>query len=181
MEDNGPAAVAENVVKQRDTALIGGKQVEVEWSLSQGRLQVRIGDRDYDVEVRSRQGVCWLDWRGKSIEAFVEESGDQLRVSVGEHVIPVEFVDTRKALGRIGHSSGAGTLAVHAPMPGRIVRLLVAQGDEVAMQQGLVVMEAMKMQNEIKAPKAGKVVKLTVTEGAAVGAGDVIAEVGDAE
>ena len=110
MEDSRPAAVAENVVKQRDTVIIGGKPVEVEWSLSQGRLQARIEDRDYDVEVRSRQGVCWLDWRGKSIEAFVEESGDHLRVSVGEHVIPVEFVELAQRIsGYAGSALGGGS------------------------------------------------------------------------
>jgi len=66
---------------------------------------------------------------------------------------------------------------VAAPMPGKIVRLLVAEGDSVAAGQGLLVMEAMKMQNEMKAPKAGRVVSLTAREGATVAAGDVLAAI----
>jgi biotin carboxyl carrier protein len=60
-------------------------------------------------------------------------------------------------------------------MPGRVVRLLVAEHDEVAVGQGIVVVEAMKMQNEIKSPKKGIVKKIIATAGAAVNAGDVLA------
>jgi biotin carboxyl carrier protein len=62
-----------------------------------------------------------------------------------------------------------------APMPGRIVRVLVKQGDEVEAGAGVVVMEAMKMQNEIKSPKKGTIQKIMVSEGAAVNSGDVLA------
>jgi biotin carboxyl carrier protein len=62
-------------------------------------------------------------------------------------------------------------------MPGKIVRLLVAEGDSVEAGQGLLVVEAMKMQNEMKAPKAGCVVSLKAHEGATVAAGDVLATI----
>ena len=64
-----------------------------------------------------------------------------------------------------------------APMPGKIVRLLVAEGQTVEAGQGLLVVEAMKMQNEMKAPKAGHVVSLTAREGATVAAGEVLAAI----
>jgi biotin carboxyl carrier protein len=60
-------------------------------------------------------------------------------------------------------------------MPGKIVRVLVGQGDEVAAGSGVLVVEAMKMQNEIKSPKKGTIQKILVSEGAAVNAGDVLA------
>jgi biotin carboxyl carrier protein len=60
-------------------------------------------------------------------------------------------------------------------MPGKVVRLLVHDGDEVEQGAGVAVVEAMKMQNEIKSPKKGSVQKILVTEGAAVNAGDVLA------
>ena len=60
-------------------------------------------------------------------------------------------------------------------MPGRVVRLLVAEGDAVEAGQGIVVVEAMKMQNEIKSPKKGIVKKIAATAGTAVNAGDVLA------
>jgi biotin carboxyl carrier protein len=59
-------------------------------------------------------------------------------------------------------------------MPGKVVRLLVKQGDAVQAGQGLMVVEAMKMQNEIRSPKSGKVEKLLATEGQAVNAGEVL-------
>ena len=62
-------------------------------------------------------------------------------------------------------------------MPGKVVKLLVAEGAEVQANQGIVVLEAMKMQNEIKSPKQGVVRKLDVTQGAAVNAGDLLATV----
>ena len=68
-----------------------------------------------------------------------------------------------------------GPKKIVAPMPGKVVRLLVREADEVEMGAGVAVVEAMKMQNEIKSPKKGTVQKILVTEGAAVNAGDVLA------
>lgn len=67
-----------------------------------------------------------------------------------------------------------GRQQIAAPMPGKVVRLLVKQGDAVEAGQGLLVVEAMKMQNEIRSPKSGKVEKLLVHEGQAVNAGDAL-------
>jgi len=64
-----------------------------------------------------------------------------------------------------------------APMPGKVVRILAAESAEVEAGQGIVVVEAMKMQNEIKSPKKGVVRKVVAAEGAAVNAGDVLAVV----
>ena len=77
-----------------------------------------------------------------------------------------------------GKKRGAGGLAgpaqIKAAMPGRVVRVLVAEGEHVSAGQGLVVLEAMKMQNEINAPRAGTVRQLAVAEGAVVGAGALL-------
>jgi len=78
---------------------------------------------------------------------------------------------TRRAAG----GGGAGPQKITAPMPGKIVRLIVAEKDEVKAGQGVIVMEAMKMQNEMKSPKDGKVQKILVAESATVNAGDVLA------
>jgi len=69
----------------------------------------------------------------------------------------------------------AGPQRITAPMPGKIVRISVAEKEEVKAGQGVLVMEAMKMQNEMKSPKDGKVQKVLVAEGATVNAGDVLA------
>jgi biotin carboxyl carrier protein len=80
-------------------------------------------------------------------------------------------------LARRARAAGAdeGPRAVRAPMPGRVVRVLVAPGDDVEEQQGVVVIEAMKMQNELKAPKAGRISRVAVRIGDAVAAGALLA------
>jgi biotin carboxyl carrier protein len=88
-----------------------------------------------------------------------------------------EFVvdDPRSLRGRRAKEDGAtGPRAVKAPMPGRVVRVLVSEGDEVVEQQGVVVIEAMKMQNELKVPKAGRIAKVAVTVDTTVSAGEVL-------
>ena len=72
----------------------------------------------------------------------------------------------------------AGVQTVTAPMPGKVVRVLARPGDEVAAGQGLLVVEAMKMQNEMKTPRAGKVLSMPAKEGATVAAGEVLATIG---
>jgi acetyl/propionyl-CoA carboxylase alpha subunit len=89
-----------------------------------------------------------------------------------------EFVvdDPRSLQGRRGAGAGSdGPRPVKAPMPGRVVRVLVVVGDEVAAGQSVVVIEAMKMQNELRSPKAGRVVRMTAAVGDAVGMGDTLA------
>jgi biotin carboxyl carrier protein len=70
-----------------------------------------------------------------------------------------------------------GRQQVECPMPGKVVRVLVAEGDAVERGQGLVVIEAMKMQNEMKSPKQGRVVSVQAVVGATVGAAEVVAVV----
>jgi biotin carboxyl carrier protein len=114
---------------------------------------------------------------GRSYEARIEEADGAVIVFIDGHRFEVEIRDPRRWSRQVGRLGVEGRLNVAAPMPGKIVRLLVAEGDSVAAGQGLLVMEAMKMQNEMKAPKAGRVVSLTAREGATVAAGDVLAAI----
>lgn len=76
---------------------------------------------------------------------------------------------------RVGHVGGkSGGQHVTAPMPGKVVRLLVQPGDEVVERQGVIVVEAMKMENELRAPRAGKVVEVLINEGDSVETGKVL-------
>jgi biotin carboxyl carrier protein len=76
-----------------------------------------------------------------------------------------------------GAAESHGRAVLSAPMPGKVVRVLAAPGDEVAEGQGIVVVEAMKMQNEMKAPRAGRVVSITVAAGDTVTAGAPLATI----
>ncbi|HEX5473702.1 MAG TPA: biotin/lipoyl-containing protein [Vicinamibacterales bacterium] len=93
---------------------------------------------------------------------------------LGGRAVPVG-VDGRRTP-RGGEAAGAaqGEQAIAAPMPGRVVRVLVAPGDTVQARQGLVVVEAMKMENELRAPRAGRVKDVMVTPGTSVDAGRVL-------
>ncbi len=87
----------------------------------------------------------------------------------------VETADPRKYVPRGSGSLGQGRDNIKAPMPGKVVRVLVKVGDDVEAGQGIAVVEAMKMQNELKTPHAGRVASIHVKENDAVNAGTVIA------
>ena len=89
----------------------------------------------------------------------------------------IEVIDPRSARKRSGGKSLEGRQTLQASMPGKVVRVLVTVGEAVEAGQGILVVEAMKMQNEVKSPKAGVVVSIAVAEGTTVSAGAVLAVV----
>lgn len=112
---------------------------------------------------------------GRSYRAVFDPRPGAEAVVVGEHRMTFTIADPRslRSQKRIS-SSESGAVSITAPMPGLIVKLLVAVGDVVKTEQPLVVMEAMKMQNELKAPKAGRVTRVAVEPGAIVQAGKLL-------
>lgn len=112
---------------------------------------------------------------GKSFRVLFDSRADAAAVVVGERRLPYRIDDPRSLRSRANVDAGeTGPRSIVAPMPGRIVRVLVAPGVQVEAQQGLIVVEAMKMQNELKAPRAGRVARISVDVGATVQAGDVL-------
>ncbi len=114
---------------------------------------------------------------GKSFEVWVSPGGGgTLKLQVGSHEYSAAVMDPRAWCGRRhGHVEAEGRQEIVAPMPGKVVRVLVAAGDQVQAGQGLLVVEAMKMQNEIRSPKSGKVERVLAREGQPVNAGEVLA------
>ena len=113
---------------------------------------------------------------GKAYEIRRERIGDDIQIWVGDQSYVAEVRDPRSLRSRkIRADDGKGARRLVASMPGKVIRFLVGENSEVEAGQGVVVVEAMKMQNEIKSPKKGIVRKLAVSEGAAVNAGDVLA------
>ncbi len=113
----------------------------------------------------------------RSVEARIEPSGDQWAVTIGRRRYLIEVTDPRRRSRRAHGPAGEGRQRIVSPMPGKVVRVLAAAGDQVEAGQGIVVVEAMKMQNELKAPRAGRVASVTAREGATVAAGEVLAVV----
>jgi biotin carboxyl carrier protein len=112
---------------------------------------------------------------GRSLDVALTDQGAGGWLADFPHVTVSAEVGRRRA----AQASGAGPAAqgvqrILAPMPGRVVRLLVQVGDEVAARQGLIVVEAMKMENELKSPKAGRVREIGVVEGASVESGRLL-------
>lgn len=110
----------------------------------------------------------------RSLEARVMRNHAGFVVDLNGRAIPVQLEDPRELRQGGRHHGRAGRADISAPMPGKLVRVLVAVGDVVEEGQGLVVVEAMKMQNEMKAPKDGTVVAVAAKEGASVAAGQVL-------
>jgi len=112
---------------------------------------------------------------GRQVRCVLDVAPEGVAVIVDGRRVEFAVSDPRSLRASRGAGAGAdGPRAVKAPMPGRVVRVLVAVGDEVAAQQGLMVIEAMKMQNELKSPKAGRVARLGAAEGETVQPGEVL-------
>jgi biotin carboxyl carrier protein len=114
---------------------------------------------------------------GESHEIRVTPApGGKLKLQASTHEFTAEVIDPRTWSGRRhGHVEAEGRQQILAPMPGKVIRLLVKAGDRVEAGQGLLVVEAMKMQNEIRSPKSGTVERVLAKEGQPVNAGEILA------
>jgi biotin carboxyl carrier protein len=136
----------------------------------------RIGDdpaRDAEVAV-PEPCVYSVLMDGRSYEARVEETPGGLIVVIDGFRFEIEIRDPRRWARQSGAAGSHGIQQLSAPMPGKVVRVLVSAGESVEAGQGLVVVEAMKMQNEIKAPRAGKILTVPAKETATVTAGETL-------
>ena len=156
--------------------IVGGKPHRLELEKNDAGWKCRLDGKDVHVDaVLPRRDVLSLLVDGRAFEIKREQTPTDLHMWVGSTRYPVELRDPRSLRSRQGAAlDEKGPRKIVAPMPGRVVRLLVAEQAEVAVGQGLIVVEAMKMQNEIKSPKKGVVKKIVATAGAAVNAGDVL-------
>jgi len=142
-----------------------------------GTFVVRIDDTPHRVTARPTDlGLSLVfedDHRSVDVAVTERPMGEWLMQL--PHVDIIAAVDRRRhERGRGGAEAKVGEQRILAPMPGRVVRVLAKVGDEVALRQGLIVIEAMKMENELTAPKAGKVKDVLVSEGGSVEAGKLL-------
>jgi biotin carboxyl carrier protein len=150
----------------------------VELNRVDGRWDCRLDGKPVEIDaVLTRRDVLSILIHGKAYEIKRERSATDLHLWVGSARYGVQLRDPRSLRSRAGVDDGKGPRKLVAPMPGKIVRVLAPENSEVEAGQGVLVVEAMKMQNEIKSPKKGVVRKMVATEGANVNAGDVLAVV----
>jgi biotin carboxyl carrier protein len=153
-------------------------QIEVLTPAPQCRFRIGGGpEREAQVEI-PEPGVYSILMDGRSYDARVEETpAGAVVVVIDGFRFEIEVRDPRRWLRKSGAGSGEGLRSLTAPMPGKVVRVLASAGDPVEAGQGIVVVEAMKMQNEIKAPRAGRVLAIHAREGVTVAAGEVLATI----
>ena len=144
-------------------AIIGDTEEEVGLELVDGRVKAGIGARSYELAAREIEPGVYLFF-----------TGDRVReVRVDEKIKIVDPKRLRSGQNSTGHHHGVAQIV--APMPGKVVRVHVEAGTAVEKGAGVIVVEAMKMQNEMKSPRAGVVVAVNVKPGDTVNAGDVLA------
>jgi len=158
---------------------IAEKVYRVELVRTEQEWKCKLDGRELPLDVVSAQdGMLSLLLQGKSYEVKQETVAAETNVVVGQERFSASVRDPRSFRSRRRLSaSEQGVMKIKAPMPGKVVRILAPAGSQVEMGQSVLVIEAMKMQNELKAPKTGVVKKINVEEGAAVDAGQALAEV----
>jgi biotin carboxyl carrier protein len=155
---------------------IDGKNYRLDLNQIDGRWHCQLDGREIEVDaVLARPDVLSLRIGNKAYEVKCERVVSDLHIWVGSVRYAAEVRDPRSLRGRARAVDEHGPKKLTAPMPGKVVRILVTQGAEIEAGAGVLVVEAMKMQNEVKSPKKGTVQKILVNEGAAVNAGDVLA------
>jgi glutaconyl-CoA/methylmalonyl-CoA decarboxylase subunit gamma len=172
-------------VLRRFSVKLGGKERIVELGLGDdGRQRVVVDGLERSFELSAVEDGAWLVRDGVAQTlAYVDGHGDGGKVSVSMRrpgadpvVIAAEVVEARSAavaalVGQAQRAGGTGPSTVKSPMPGRLVKILVRAGERITAGQPVVVVEAMKMENELRAPRAGTVREIRCAEGAAVEAG----------
>jgi biotin carboxyl carrier protein len=158
---------------------IGEKTHRVELIRTEGGWQCKLDGRPLPLDVaKTQEGVLSILLDGQSYEVKQEMAAGESSIVVGHQRFPAAVRDPRSLRSRRASDAGTqGVRKISAPMPGKVVRIVAPVGTEVEAGQSVLVIEAMKMQNELKSPKKGIVRKLNVSEGAAVEAGQALAEV----
>jgi hypothetical protein len=169
----------------------GSKTLEQELELlphetPNGVRRFRIGSRSAEAHCEEiTPGVYSLLMNGRPYEAYVSKRPGDAPGLAGPYVVVVglrrylvELRDPRRWRQTGSSIEAEGPQEIVAPMPGKIVKVLVTEGEEVKRDQGLLVIEAMKMQNELRAPRAGRVERVYMAEGRGVEAGARLIRIG---
>ena len=160
-------------------ASIGDEVIDIDVRREGERVSGVVDGRKYELSLQQTARSYVLSFEGAIFDCRVDgqpRSGETVDVSVGTERFAVTFSDPKRLRGSAEAAGvGDGAARIVAPMPGKVVRVLVEVGAQIEAGAGVVVVEAMKMQNEMKSPKAGTVSAVNVEVGATVNGGDVLA------
>lgn len=166
---------------------VGGTRREVQVTRQNGRYDVVIGDRRWSIDVAAIGGETLSllvstasDATGPASGGVSEEIVLAANPGLGTWTarvdgVPIEFNPNSRSRRRGEATHGDGPQRLVAPMPGKVVRVLIQPGDTVTARQPLVVIEAMKMENELRAARDGRVTDVAVRDGQSVDAGTLLA------
>ncbi len=166
------------------------------------KLHAHVGEDKYSVEIKREDGKVYADVDGRKYELTVSEpepnvllfkhdgkiyeatvsparkGSGPIHVRIGTNEFDVRLIDPKRLRGTVAdHEHGDGLAEIKTAMPGKVVRILCSVGDEVTQGDSVLVVEAMKMQNELKTPKSGVIKQIRVSEGATVAADDILATI----
>lgn len=160
-------------------AEVGGERRALDVRREDARVSATVDERSYQIEVREPEvGAYLFIAGGRVFECRVNKAGTAgggYQVHVGGRSYDIRLSDPKRLRDTKAAGAGAdGRASIVAPMPGKVVRVLVERGAQVEAGDGLVIVEAMKMQNEMKSPKGGTVVEIHAEAGATVNVGEVL-------
>lgn len=164
-------------------AELGADKHEIEIKLEDGKVFANIDGRSYELEASEPEpNVLLFKHEGKVYEVMISPPevgrGDSTHVRIGHSEFDVRLIDPKRLRGSGADAAHADGLAeIKTAMPGKVVRILLETGAEVEKGDGVLVVEAMKMQNELKSPKNGSIREIRVREGETVSAGDILATI----
>ncbi len=159
-------------------AEIDGRQIEIDIEERDGHIRAIIEQRSYDLELIRPESSVYLLFSGDHVyetRVWPSDAGT-LRIKLRDRIFTARIID-RKHRRSPADQGNDGEQHLISPMPGKVVRILLNTGDQVTTGQGVIIVEAMKMQNEIKSPKDGRVSEIRVREGVTVNANQVLAVV----
>jgi biotin carboxyl carrier protein len=146
----------------------------MKWRIVVGGQAIEIDSGQLGSVAEVEPGLYSVVLDGQSFEVRLLSSSQGWSAELNGRRFPVEVHDPRNTGGRSKNALASGRQNVTAPMPGKVIRVLVNEGEEVRSGQGLVVVEAMKMQNELKASHPGRVISVRVQAGDTIGVGDTL-------
>ena len=156
-----------------------GKKYQVEINRDGRNVTATVDGRRYELDVSEpEKEVLLIKNANKISQVFVSQKADAVSefvVTIHGHAEDIEIIDPKRLRGHSGNNEhGDGLAEIKTAMPGKVVRILVSVGDSVQKGDGVIVVEAMKMQNEMRSPKDGTVSAIKVVENDTVSAGDVL-------
>jgi biotin carboxyl carrier protein len=147
-------------------------------ALPAGGVEVRVNGERVDADVAATPDALSVRVGDRMVDLVTEGKLPELRVSATDVRTRVRVESERARAVSGGRRQGAAASgAVQSPMPGRVVKVLVQAGQAVEQEQPVVVVEAMKMENELRAPKAGKIASVAVKAGDRVEAGAMLLQI----